>query len=53
MDDVVKQIAKSVFVHQSTNVGLKVINNRRLTQADEAGFWLSLFFFAITHLPNE
>ena len=53
MDDLVKQIAKSIFVHQSTNVGLKIINNERLSQAEESGFWLSLFFLAVTHLPNE
>lgn len=51
MEDVLKAIAKGLFVQQSVNVGSKLINSKRVTKNDEQGFWLSLLFFGLTHLP--
>jgi hypothetical protein len=51
MEDVLKAIAKGLFVQQSVNVGSKIINNNRVTKSDEQGFWLSLLFFGLMNLP--
>ena len=53
MEDLGKRIAKGIFVQQSTTIGYKLINNKRVSQADEIGFWLSLLFLVITHWPEQ
>jgi hypothetical protein len=53
MNDVTKQIAKSIFVQQTAAIGVKLINNKRVTQADETGWWLSLLLLAVTHWPSQ
>ena len=51
MEDVLKAVAKGLFVQQSVNVGSKLINNKRVTKNDEQGFWLSLLLFGLVNLP--
>lgn len=53
MEDILKTVAKSLLVHQSVNLGSKLINNKRVTKNDEQGFWLSLLFFVLMnpHAP--
>ena len=53
MDDLLKTVAKSLFVQQSVNVGSKLINNKRVTKNDEQGFWLSLLFLGLVNLPTQ
>ena len=53
MEDMSKQIAKSIFVQQSATIGYKLINNKRVSQSAETGFWLSLLFLVITHWPEQ
>jgi hypothetical protein len=52
MEEALKAIAKGLFVQQSVSVGSKLINSKRVTKNDEQGFWLSLLFFGLTHLPT-
>jgi hypothetical protein len=53
MDDLIKTVAKSLFVQQSVNVGSKLVNNKRVTKNDEQGFWLSLLFLGLVNLPTQ
>lgn len=53
MDDLLKTVAKSLFVQQSVNVGSKLVNNKRVTKNDEQGFWLSLLFLGLVNLPTQ
>jgi hypothetical protein len=51
MEDVLKAVAKGLFIQQSVSVGSKLINNKRVTKNDGQGFWLSLLFFGLMNLP--
>jgi len=53
MDELLKTVAKSLFVQQSVNVGSKLINNKLVTKNDEQGFWLSLLFLGLVSLPAQ
>ncbi len=53
MDDLLKTVAKSLFVQQSVNVSSKLVNNKRVTKNDEQGFWLSLLFLGLVNLPTK
>jgi hypothetical protein len=53
MEDILKAIAKGLFIQQSVNVGSKLINNKRVTRNDEQGFWLSLLLFGLVSLPAQ
>lgn len=51
MQELLKAIAKGVFVQQSVTVGSKIVNNKRVTKSEEQGFWLSLLFLGLVNLP--
>jgi hypothetical protein len=53
MEELLKAIAKGIFVQQSISVGSKIVNNKRVTKTDEQGFWLSLLFFGLVNLPAQ
>jgi len=53
MEDILKAIAKGLFIQQSVNVGSKLVNNKRVTRNDEQGFWLSLLLFGLVSLPAQ
>lgn len=51
MEELLKAIAKGLFVRQSVTVGSKIVNNKRVTKSEEQGFWLSLLFLGLVNLP--
>lgn len=51
MEEILKAIARGIFVHQSINIGSKIVNGKSVTKSDEQGFWLSLLFIGLAHLP--
>jgi hypothetical protein len=53
MRELLKAIAKGVFVQQSVTVGSKIVNNKRVTKSEEQGFWLSLLFLGLVNLPPQ
>lgn len=53
MQELLKAIAKGVFVKQSVTVGSKMVNNKRVTKSEEQGFWLSLLFLGLVSLPPQ
>ncbi len=53
MEELLKAIAKGVFVQQSVTLGSKLVNNKRVTKSEEQGFWLSLLFLGLVNLPQQ
>ena len=53
MEEVIKAVAKGLFVQQSVNVGSKLISSKRVTKNDEQAFWLSVLFFGLVSLPAQ
>jgi hypothetical protein len=53
MEEILKAIAKGIFIQQSMNVGAKLINNKRVTKHEGQGFWLSLLFLGLVNLPAQ
>lgn len=53
MQELLKAIAKGVFVQQSVTVGSKIVNNKRVTKSEEQGLWLSLLFLGLVNLPPQ
>jgi hypothetical protein len=47
MEQLAMAVAKSLFVKQSVTIGSKVLNDKRITNADEKGFWLSLLILGL------
>jgi hypothetical protein len=47
MEPLAIAVAKSIFVKQSVTVGSKLINNKRVTKADEKAFWISLLILGL------
>ena len=53
MQELLKAIAKGVFVKQSVTLGSKIVNNKRVTKSEEQGFWLSLLFLGLVNLSQQ
>jgi hypothetical protein len=47
MEQLAIAVAKGVFVKQGVTIGSKVINNKRVTKADEKAFWISLLILGL------
>ena len=47
MEQLAIAVAKGIFVKQSVTIGSKMINNKRVTKADEKGFWISLLILGL------
>ena len=52
MEEIIKAIAKSILIHQSTNIGLKIVNEKRITKNEWQGFGLAFAAFILLNLPN-
>lgn len=53
MQELLKAIAKGIFVQQSVNIGSKLANGKRVTKSDEQGFWISLLFLGLANLSTQ
>jgi hypothetical protein len=53
MQELLKVIAKGVFVQQSITLGSKIVNNKRVTKSEEQGFWISLLLLGLVNLPTQ
>jgi hypothetical protein len=53
MEELLKAIAKGIFVRQGISLGSKIANNKRVTKSEEQGFWLSLLFLGLVNLPAQ
>jgi hypothetical protein len=38
MEELLKAIARGIFVQQSVSIGSKIVNSKRVTKNDEQGF---------------
>ena len=53
MEEILRAVAKGIFIQQSVNVGAKLINSKRVTKHEEQGFWLSLLLLGLANLPTQ
>jgi hypothetical protein len=53
MEELLKAVAKGIFVQQGISLGSKIVNNKRVTKSEEQGFWLSLLFLGLVNLPVQ
>jgi hypothetical protein len=53
MEEILKAIAKGVFVQQGVKLGSKIVNNKRVTKSEEEAFWLSLLLLGLVNLPTQ
>lgn len=53
MEEILKAIAKGVFVQQGVKLGSKIVNNKRVTKSEEQAFWLSLLLLGLVNLPTQ
>jgi hypothetical protein len=53
MEEILRAVAKGIFIQQSVNVGAKLINSKRVTKDEGQGFWLSLLFLGLVNLPTQ
>jgi len=53
MEEILRAVAKGIFIQQSVNVGAKLINSKRVTKHEEHGFWLSLLLLGLANLPTQ
>jgi hypothetical protein len=51
--ELLKAIAHGIVVQQGVNVGVKVFNDRRVSERDERGLLLSLLFLALVNAPAQ
>jgi hypothetical protein len=52
MEEILKAVANGIFVQQSVNLGSKLLSDRKITEGEKAGFWLSLLFVGLVNLPT-
>jgi hypothetical protein len=52
MEEIIKAIAKGILIRQSTNIGLKIVNEKRIAKKDWQGLGLAFAFFILLNLPN-
>jgi hypothetical protein len=52
MEETIKAIAKSILIHQSANIGLKIVNEKRVAKNDWQGLGIALAVFILLNLPN-
>jgi hypothetical protein len=51
--ELLKAIAHAVAVQQGANVGMKLVNDRRVTERDMGGLVLSLLFLGLVNAPTQ
>ena len=51
--ELLKAIAHAVAVQQGANVGMKLVNDRRVTERDMGGLFLSLLFLGLVNAPTQ
>jgi hypothetical protein len=52
MEQILKAVANGIFVQQSVNLGSKLLSDRKITEGEKAGFWLSQLFVGLVNLPT-
>lgn len=52
MEEIIKAIAKGILINQSTNIGLKIVNEKRIEKNDWQGLGLAFAVFILLNLPN-
>lgn len=51
--ELLKAIAHAVAVQQGASVGIKLVNDRRVTDQDMEGLLLSLLFLGLVNTPTQ
>ncbi|HEY0375339.1 MAG TPA: hypothetical protein VGC87_00100 [Pyrinomonadaceae bacterium] len=51
--ELLKAIAHAVAVQQGANFGMKLVNDRRVTERDMGGLLLSLLFWGLVNAPAQ
>lgn len=52
MEEIIKAIAKGILINQSTNIGLKIVNDKRISKNEWQGLGLAFAAFILLNLPN-